>query len=113
MTLLRHRPVVTFLGLCVALGLIATFLWPTLRAPWTGDDTFNNYLDGWMQYEHLTAAQAFDRLFEMENLRRGHFYPIFSLLLFSEFHFIHSVVLMKVLVLVAIAVNALTLYVLL
>jgi hypothetical protein len=101
------------IGEVLALVLAVVFLAPTLRMPFLGDDAFNSYLDGWIHYERLTPAGAFSQLFVAQNFMGGRFYPIFSALLFSQYHFIHSVELMKVLVLGAMLLNALTLYFLL
>ncbi|HTZ53511.1 MAG TPA: hypothetical protein VMB20_00490 [Candidatus Acidoferrum sp.] len=100
------------IGIALALALAAVFLAPTLRMPFLGDDTFNNYLDGWIGYDRLSPAAALSQLYVAQNVMGGRFYPIFSGLLFSEFHFIHSVGLIKALVLGAILINAVTLYIL-
>src|ERR1700677_4775503 len=97
-----------FAGPVVALVLAVAFLAPTLRMPFLGDDTFNNYLDGWIGYEHLTPSLGLAQLFQAGNVASGRFYPIFTALLFGEYHFIHSVEVVKWLVVAAIIANGLT-----
>lgn|GEM_PF-6762887 len=94
-----------------SLLLIIAFLEPTLRLPYLGDDVFNANIDGWIGYERLSLVQAFAQFLDLTNAHAGRFYPLWSLLTFSEFHFVHNVVALKALVIAGILVNALTLYV--
>jgi hypothetical protein len=90
---------------------MVAFLQPTLRLPYLGDDVFNANIDGWIGYEHLSLGQALVRFLDFTNVHAGRFYPIWSLLTFGEFHFVHSVVALKILVIASILANAFTLYV--
>jgi len=77
------------------------------------DDTFNSYVDGWMGYEHLSFWHAVSLMSGASNTGNGRFYPVFPLLMVGEFHLVHSVALMKALVVAAILLNALTFWLLL
>ncbi len=96
------------LALLAALGLIALFLAPVLGTAFLGDDTYNNYLDGWRGWEHLSFARGLALLFAATNLNNGRFYPVFPLLLAGEFHLVHAALLMKSLVVAAVLLNAFT-----
>lgn len=78
-------------SLAASLLLALVFLWPTLRLPYLGDDVFNANVDGWMGYERLSPGTGFARFFVLTNAEAGRFYPLWSLLTFGEFHFIHGV----------------------
>ncbi|HMD01598.1 MAG TPA: hypothetical protein VKG44_01410, partial [Candidatus Baltobacteraceae bacterium] len=101
------------LALLAALGLIALFLAPVLGSAFLEDDTFNSYVDGWMGYEHLSFWHAVSLMSGASNTGNGRFYPVFPLLMVGEFHLVHSVALMKALVVAAILLNALTFWLLL
>ncbi len=96
----------------IVLLAIVAFLWPTLRMPFLGDDTFNAYIDGWIGYEHLSLGAAFREFFQQYGLGLGRFDPIFPLIVFFNYHVMHSIVATKILVLAAIVINAASLYVL-
>ena len=94
-----------------SIALLVVFLQPTLRLPYLGDDVFNANIDGWIGFERLSLAQAVAQFLDLTNAHAGRFYPIWSLLTFGEFHFVHSVIALKILVIAGIVLNALTLYV--
>ena len=94
----------------LSLVALAGFLWPTLAMPYLGDDTFNAYLDGWIGYERLSLGEAFKQFFVATNLDVGRFYPIFPLIVFFDFHVVRDPMALKMLVLGAIVLNALTFY---
>ena len=98
--------------LLLSLVVLAFFLWPTLKMPYLGDDTFNAYLDGWIGYERLSLHEALERFFVATNLSVGRFYPVFPLIIFFDFHVVRDPTALKTLVLVAVVLNALTFYVL-
>jgi hypothetical protein len=101
-----------WIGIVLTTALIVVFLAPTLQMPFLGDDTFNSYLDGWIGFERLSPFHAFTGWVAAGALN-GRFYPVYPVLLFFEFHLIHSVLVIKILVLAAMLLNALTLYMLL
>ncbi len=103
-------PVVPF---ALAVLSLVAFLAPTLRLPYLGDDTFNSFLDGWIGYERLTLAQALVQFYDATSVGNGRFYPLFTAVVFFDFHVFHDVRSVKALVLAAIVANAITLYVVL
>ena len=77
--------------------------------PYMGDDTFNASMEAWRRYEHLSYLRAYQTLVAGD-FAAGRFYPLFPLILMFDFMVVHSLLVLKILVLLAIVINALTLY---
>ena len=98
-----------WVSLALSCLAMVAYLWPTLSLPYTGDDMFNAYIDGWMGYEHLSLFDGFRAFLSAEG-PQGRFYPFFSVIVFTLYHGIHNLLAVKTLDLAAIVVNAITLY---
>ncbi len=98
----RRRVWTTGALLMIASALVVS---PVFSTPFSGDDAFNSYLDGWQLAHHASLWQLFCAEFQEWDLGRGRFIPLLQVLNVLQFHFEHEAPPLKVLQMIAIAID--------
>ena len=63
---------------------------PVLATPFSGDDSFNSYLDGWRLAHHSSILQMMLAEFQEWDVGRGRFIPVLQIVNVLQFHFSHN-----------------------